>query len=135
MNRIRWTAIAAVITCALGMQSAGAHHSFSAVFDAAKPVTLSGTVVKFDFINPHSWLTIDVTAADAPAQRWRVEVANPNALLRLGWRKDSVKPGDQVTVDGFKGRDGSNTAIGREFTLADGKKVLGGVPQEQGSPP
>jgi hypothetical protein len=134
MNRIHWAAVAAAITLMLDIQSAGAHHSFSAVFDATKPVTLSGTVVKFDFINPHSWLTLDVAASDAPTQRWRVEVANPNALLRLGWRKDSVKPGDHVTVDGFKARDGSNTAIGREFTLADGKKVLGGVPQEQGAP-
>jgi hypothetical protein len=130
MSRMRWSILVAAVVGFAGVQSAGAHHSFAAVFDATKPVSLAGTVVRFDFVNPHGWVTMDVTPPDAAVQRWRIEVANPNALLRLGWRKDSLKPGDHVTIDGFKARDGSNTAIGREFTLADGKKVLGGLAQE-----
>ena len=98
---------------------AQAHHSFSAVFDGTKPVTLVGTVTKFEFINPHGWVSVDVAgAAGVPAGEWRVEVANPNALIRLGWRKDSLKPGDKVTIEGFRSHDGSNTAFGKDFKLA-----------------
>jgi hypothetical protein len=105
--------------------SSQAHHSFTAVFDGTKPVTLAGTVTKFEFINPHGWVTLDVPgAAGASSAVWRVEVANPNALIRLGWRKDSLKPGDKITIDGFRSHDGSNTAFGRQFRLADGRTVL-----------
>lgn len=105
--------------------AAQAHHSFTAVFDGTKPVTLNGTVVKFEFINPHGWVTLEVPGAQGtPSTNWRIEVANPNALIRLGWRRDSLKPGDKVTIDAFRAHDGSNTAFGKEFKLADGRTVL-----------
>ena len=100
-----------------------AHHSFG-IFDMAKPMTLNGTVASFDFVNPHGYVMLTVPGAAGPAQSWRIEVANPNQLLRFGWKKDTLKPGDKVAVAGFPARDGSLFVIGREFTLADGRKVL-----------
>jgi hypothetical protein len=131
--RRMWIAGAAL---QLGLMAvAQAHHSFSAVFDGTKPVTLNGTVTKFEFINPHGWVSVDVPGADgAPAITWRVEVANPNALIRLGWRKDSLKPGDKVTIEGFRSHDGSNTAFGRDFKLADGKTVLSSLAPQSNNP-
>jgi hypothetical protein len=108
--------------------SASAHHSFAAVFDPSKPATLNGTVVSFEFVNPHGWVTMMVKGADGSDQQWRIEVANPNQLLRLGWKRDSLKPGDMVSVATFLARDGTNTAIGQVFKLADGRQVLGGAP-------
>ncbi|MGC4029786.1 MAG: DUF6152 family protein [Steroidobacteraceae bacterium] len=128
MSTLRRVWIAGAVLQLGVMAAAQAHHSFSAVFDGTKPVTLDGTVTKFEFINPHGWVTLDVPgAAGTPAATWRVEVANPNALIRLGWRKDSLKPGDKVTIQGFRSHDGSNTAFGKEFKLADGKTVLNSV--------
>ena len=128
MIRVSRKSIFAGIAMLVLSGSAMAHHSFTAVFDGTKPVTLDGTVVSFEFVNPHGWVTLDALAPDGAVQRWRIEVANPNALIRLGWRKDSLKAGDKVAIDAFRARDGSNTAIGREFTLADGRKVFGGAP-------
>ena len=103
-----------------------AHHSFAAEYDADKPVTLAGTVVKWELINPHGWITLDAKGADGAVARWMIETGNPNALIRAGWRKDSLKPGDMVTVDALRAKDGSNTANGRSVTLADGRRVLAG---------
>ena len=101
-----------------------AHHSFTAVFDFAKPVTLHGTVVQFEFINPHGWVTMDAKKDDGSTERWRIEVSNPNQLLREGWRKDVLKPGDTIAVDAYRAKDGTNTANGRSFVLADGRKLF-----------
>ena len=101
-----------------------AHHSFAAEYDFAKPITLQGTVVKWELINPHGWITLDAKAADGKVVRWAIETGNPNALLRAGWRKDSLKPGDDVTVEGYLAKDGSPTLNGVQVTLADGRKVL-----------
>ena len=103
---------------------AAAHHSFAAEFDAEKPVTLKGTVVKWEMMNPHGWITIDVPGADGRAARWMVETSNPNGLMRLGWSKRSLKPGDEITVDAYRAKDGSNTANAARVTLADGRKVF-----------
>jgi Family of unknown function (DUF6152) len=116
-----------------------AHHSFAAEFDLAKPITLHGTAVKWEMINPHSYLTLDVKNADGSVTRWSVEMGAPSALYRNGWRKDSVKVGDELTIDGYKARDGSNTIFGAQAKLADGTRVLGGAPRtlsaEPPSPP
>ena len=101
-----------------------AHHSFSAEYDFAKPITLQGTVVKWELINPHGWITLDAKDANGKVARWAVETGNPNALLRAGWRKDSLKPGDEVTVEGYLAKDGTPTVNGVQVTLADGRKVL-----------
>src|ERR1700746_2099213 len=95
-----------------------AHHSFAAEFDAEKPVTLKGTVVKWEMMNPHGWITIDVTGPSAEKVRWMVETSNPNGLMRLGWTKNSLKAGDQITVEAYKGKDGTNTAHAARATLA-----------------
>lgn len=105
-----------------------AHHSFAAEFDAAKPITLQGAVVKWEMINPHGWITMSVTGADGTTELWMVETSNPNGLMRLGWTKNSLKPGDQITVEGYLAKDGSSTANAARITLADGSKVFAGSP-------
>jgi Family of unknown function (DUF6152) len=111
-----------------------AHHSFAAEFDAQKPLTLKGTVVKWEMINPHGWITIDVTGADGKTTQWMVETSNPNGLMRLGWTKNSLKAGDQVTIEAYQAKDGSNTANAARVTLADGRKVFAGVSGTPGTP-
>jgi hypothetical protein len=109
-----------------------AHHSFAAEFDAEKPVTLKGVVVRWELINPHGWITIDVPGPDATTTRWMVETSNPNGLMRLGWSKNSLKAGDEVTIEAYQAKDGSNTANAARVTLADGSRVFAGRP---GTPP
>ena len=111
---------------------AAAHHSFAAEFDAEKPVTLKGAVVKWEMINPHGWITMDVPGPDGKPLQWMVEMSNPNGLMRLGWTKRTLKPGDQITVEGFLAKDGSNTANAARVTLADGRRVFAG---SSGTPP
>ena len=102
------------------------HHSFAAEFDAEKPVTLKGTVVKWEMINPHGWITVDVAGPDGGKVRWMVETSNPNGLMRLGWTKNSLKAGDQITVEAYRAKDGSNTANAARITLPDGRSVFAG---------
>jgi hypothetical protein len=116
----------ALFSVILRAGGAVAHHSFAAEFDAQKPVTLKGTVVKWEMMNPHGWITMDVTAADGERIRWMVETSNPNGLMRLGWTKNSLKPGDQITVEAYKAKDGSNTANAARVTLSDGSSVFAG---------
>lgn len=111
---------------ALASNRAAAHHSFAAEFDFQKPVTLKGVVVLWEMINPHGWITIDVRAEDGRTARWMVETSNPNGLMRLGWTKRSLKVGDEITVEGYLAKDGSNTANAASVTLADGRKVFAG---------
>ena len=104
-----------------------AHHAFAAEFDFELPVTLHGTVVKWEMINPHGWITIDVTGPDGQTTQWMVETSNPNGLMRLGWTKDTLKAGDEVTIDAYRAKDGSNTANAARVTLADGRQVFAGT--------
>jgi hypothetical protein len=103
-----------------------AHHSFAAEFDAEKPLTLKGTVVKWEMINPHGWITLAVAGADGRTTEWMIETSNPNGLMRLGWSKRSLKFGDRITVEAYRAKDGSNTANAATVTLADGRKVFAG---------
>ena len=112
--------------------NAAAHHSFAAEFDAEKPITLKGIVVKWEMMNPHGWITVDVTGSGGDKVRWMVETSNPNGLMRLGWTKNSLKPGDQITIDAYRAKDGSNTANAARVTLADGRSVFAG---SSGTPP
>lgn len=110
-----------------------AHHAFAAEFDAQKPVKLKGTVVKVEFINPHSWIHMDVKDADGKVTRWMVEGGSPNALFRRGVTKDALPQGTEISVDGYQAKDGSNRANGRDITFADGRKLFvgGSNPDEQ----
>jgi len=100
-----------------------AHHSFAGEFDANKPVKIKGTVVKMEWVNPHTWIHIDVTGPDGKVERWTVEGGAPNALLRRGWTKNSLPYGIEIIVDGFQVKDGSNRANGRDITFPDGRKL------------
>ena len=103
-----------------------AHHSFAAEFDAKRPVKMKGTVVKMEWINPHSWIHIDVKKDNGQVERWMVEGGAPNALLRRGWNKNSLPEGTEIVVEGFQAKDGSNRANGRDITFPDGKKLFVG---------
>ena len=103
-----------------------AHHSFAAEFDAAKPVKLEGVVTKMEWINPHSWIHLDVKTASGEVQKWMVEGGAPNALLRRGWNRNSLPAGTKIAVQGFQAKDGSFRANGRDITFEDGKKLFVG---------
>lgn len=103
-----------------------AHHAFSAEFDAKRPVTLRGTVVKVEWINPHSWFHVDVKQPDGKVQRWMVEAGNPNNLFRRGWSKDVISPGMEIVIDGYQAKDASRRANGRDLTFPDGRKLFMG---------
>lgn len=107
-----------------------AHHSFAAEFDIHKPVELHGTVQEFQWTNPHSWLIIDVKAADGTMQRWRVEGGAPSPLLRRGWTKKTLVPGQQVVVKGFQAKDGSLRANAQDIVFPNGKKMFFGTTHE-----
>lgn len=110
-----------------GTAPAAAHHSFAAEFDIAKPIQLRGTVTEVEFLNPHSWIHIDVKKDDGTLESWAIEGGTPNTLFRMGINRNSLPKGTEILVDGYQARDGSTRASGRDITLADGSKVfLGG---------
>ncbi len=116
---------AALLTAAVAVPVI-AHHSFAAEFDAKRPVKLRGTVTKMEWINPHSWVHIDVKTADGKVEKWMVEGGAPNALLRRGWNRKSLLPGTEIMVEGFQAKDGAMRANGRDITFTDGKKLFVG---------
>jgi hypothetical protein len=105
---------------------AAAHHSFSAEFDANQEVTLHGTITRMEWINPHSWLHIDVKNADGSTTEWMIEGATPNTLLRRGFTRDNVKAGTEITIVGYRAKNGANRANGRDLILADGSRLFMG---------
>jgi hypothetical protein len=105
---------------------ARAHHAFTAEFDAKKPLKLRGTITRVEWINPHSWIHIDVKNDDGSVTNWMVEGGSPNALLRRGVAKETLKAGMEVLVDGYQAKDGSNRANGRDIIFADGRKLFVG---------
>ena len=110
-----------------------AHHSFSAEFDQNKQLTLEGKVVQMEWVNPHSWLQIDVTKADGTVERWRIEGGSPSVLLRLGWNRNSLPAGTKIKVVAFQAKDGSLRASSRDIQFPDGRKMdLGGSANTEG---
>jgi hypothetical protein len=130
MNPMRSRLFGVVAGAAFAVAAAAvpviAHHSFAAEFDAKKPVKLRGTVTKMEWINPHSWIHIDVKTPDGKVEQWMVEGGAPNALLRRGWNKNSLLPGTEIFVEGFQAKDGALRANGRDITFPDGKKLFVG---------
>ena len=110
----------------LAVTPVSAHHAFTAEFDANQPVTMRGLVTKIEWINPHSWLHVDVKGPDGQVVNWRFELGAPNALFRRGWRKDSIPLGIEVEVTGFRGKSGRPVANGRTIKFADGRELFAG---------
>lgn len=118
---------AAGLALLLATAPASAHHSFAAEYDRDKPIKLTGTVTKFDLTNPHSWVYIDVKDAEGKVASWGFETASVANLYRRGFRKDTVKPGTMVTIEGFLAKDGTHTGNAQRMTLPDGSVVVLGT--------
>ena len=101
-----------------------AHHAFAAEFDAKKPIKLKGTITKMEWINPHTWIHIDVKQPNGKVERWMIEGGPPNALYRRGFTKDSLPLGIEIVVEGFRAKDGSMRGNGRDLTFPDGRKLF-----------
>jgi hypothetical protein len=135
MNSMRIKVAIAVTLAGLvtGALPVWAHHAFAAEFDANRPVKMTGRVTKVEFINPHSWIHIDVKGADGTTTSWAIEGGSPNTLFRRGITKASLPEGAEIVVDGYQAKDGSNKANGRDITFTDGRKIFvgGSSPNEQ----
>src|SRR3984893_14312531 len=117
----------AIVICAgllLPVAPLWAHHAFAAEFDAKKPIKLQGTITRVEWINPHSWIHIDVKNADGTTTEWMIEGGSPNALLRRGVARETLQKGMEILVDGYQAKDGSNRANGRDIMFADGRKLF-----------
>ena len=101
-----------------------AHHAFSAEFDINKPLTLKGTLVKWEMVNPHSWFHINVTGPDGKVTEWMIEGGSPNALIRMGVTKNTVKVGTELTIEAYGAKEDPNKAVGRNFTMPDGSRLF-----------
>jgi hypothetical protein len=129
------TKLAVAVVAGLGLlvtvAPVRAHHAFSSEFDINKPLTLKGTVVKWEMINPHSWFHINVKDPDGSVVEWMIEGGSPNSLMRQGVTKNTVQVGMELTIEVYQAKDATNKAVGRNFVLPDGRRLFVGSP---GSP-
>lgn len=128
MHASRFAATGIALAAASLLQPAAAHHAFSAEFDAEQPVTLRGTITRMEWINPHTWMHIEVENEDGTKTAWMIEGGTPNTLLRRGFTRDNVKPGTVITVEGYRAKNGANRANGRDLILPDGSRLFMGSP-------
>lgn len=124
--RIGLIAFVAGSALAASAAQVSAHHAFAAEFDVNRPITLTGTVVELELINPHSWIHLDVTSADGTIERWMIEGGPPNALFRRGFTRAALPIGSEIVVEGFQAKDGSMRANGRDIVFTDGRTPFTG---------
>ena len=117
-------ALATTLSVLLAGATAAAHHSFAAEFDANQPMKIRGTVVQMDWVNPHSWIHMDVKKDDGTVERWMVEGPTPNTLFRRGFTKDSLKSGMELIIEGYRAKNGAKRLNGRDVMLPDGKRMF-----------
>ena len=112
-----------------------AHHAFSSEFDVKKPLTLKGTITKWEMINPHSWFHLEVKDPNGQVVEWMIEGGSPNSLIRQGVTKNSIPVGTEVTIEAYAAKDATNKAVGRNFILQNGKRLFVGSPGSPDAPP
>src|SRR5258708_4058767 len=122
--RVRLIGGIALLSLVLTAIPAPAHHAFGSEFNVNKPVSLQGVVTVMEWVNPHSWIHMDVKGPDGGAVSWMVEGGSPNALLRLGFTKNALLPGMEIVVEGFQAKDATYKAVGRMLVFADGRKLF-----------
>ncbi len=126
MTQIRFAVLVSSASMLLAVAPAFAHHSFAAEFDERQPITIIGCVTKLEWTNPHAHFYLDVKDAQGKVTNWDFEMGSPNALMHEGWIRTSLKPGDDVTVQGFRAKDGSNLVNAKTVKLSDGRSVFAG---------
>jgi len=125
---------AAAAALLLTTMRVSAHHAFAAEYDENKRVTVSGTVTRFEWTNPHAWLYVDAKDESGKITNWNFEMGSPNGLIHRGWTSMALKKGDQVTVEGFGAKHSSNIANAGTVTMPDGRKLFGGFQSTPGAP-
>jgi len=132
MKKTMFAGMAVAAALVAGSVPVAAHHSFTAEFDASRPVKLTGTVTKIEWTNPHAYFFIDVRDESGKVTSWALEMGSPNGLMRQGWARTSLTIGDVVTVDGSRAKDGSNVANAKNVTLANGRRLFAASSQGNG---
>ncbi len=125
--RLKFAVLAIIAGLSFSGVPARAHHSFAAEYDGTKYMKFSGTVTKFDMVNPHSWIYVDVKDESGKVVNWKFETASPSNLFRRGFKKDTLKAGMQITIEGYLAKDGSPTANGQKLFLPDGTLIILGT--------
>src|SRR5437762_7722614 len=134
MRKYSLTLLAAALVC-VGAGPARAHHAFAAEFDAKQPVKFEKAIVtKMEWTNPHAWIHVDVTLPNGMKEAWMIEAGTPNVLFRRGFTKDALKAGMAIVIDGYRAKDGSHRANGRNLTLPDGRTLFLGSAGTPGAP-